>query len=296
MSALILAADDDPFNLRLLQELCDTAGHRVQTAESGDEVLEAVSRRRPDLILLDLDMPGKTGFEVMEILRDDEQLNTIPIIVVTAMGDVDARNRGIELGADDYVTKPYRVFEIQQRVRNVLRLRAAENRAREATEREARLRRSSMPPLGLGTSQQFLLSLDYEFTRAERYSHPLSLLVIELLPKEVQKQGLSLADTARFEPLLQPLADALRGCIRGIDHLFRSDALEFSILLPETDREGAATVEQRIQEALGQVLDASSMAGSMTPHLAGAYQPDDGSESGEGLRQRVLSRLRESRR
>lgn len=291
MSAFILVADDDPFNLRLLRELCGQAGHQVQTAESGEEVLEFVSRRRPDLILLDLDMPGKSGLEVMEILRGDSALQSVPIIIVTAMGDVDARARGLELGAEDYVTKPYRVFEIQQRVRNVLRIQEAESKARQAKERVERLvQHSEPPPGGCGTSQQFILSLDYEFIRAARYKHPLSLLIVELLEAAPQ-QG----KDAGPAPQLFGVAEALRSCLRGIDHLFRSDQFEFSIVLPETEQAGAKTVEERIRATLPEVLKHHARLLQPRVNVVSGTHPQDEANTGEALRKLVLKRLRDGR-
>lgn len=292
VTAVILVADDDPFNLRLLRELCDGAGYRVLTAGSGDEVLEMVSRERPNLILLDLDMPGKSGFEVMEILQGDAKLREIPIIIVTAMGDVDVRNQGLSLGAEDYVTKPFRVFEIQQRVRNVLRIQDAEGRAREANLRAERLSRYSDPVTHCGTSQQLLISLDYEFTRAQRYGNPLSVIVVSIDQAADSSLG------AQLDSVLAQASAVLRGCIRGIDHLFRSDELEFSIVLPETDASGVTTVEERIASELPAALQTPEMvAESASPaiRLVTASFPKDAVRTSEELRQLALKRLRKAR-
>ncbi len=121
MSALVLVADPDPFNLRLLHEACEAAGYDVVTAADGPEVLAMVARRPPDLLMLDANMSEVDAFEILRILKADTSLENIPVLLVTDEGDLDSRRRGIELGAEDYLTRPYRVFEIQQRVRNVLR-------------------------------------------------------------------------------------------------------------------------------------------------------------------------------
>jgi PleD family two-component response regulator len=210
----ILVADDDAFNLRLLAELCESAGYRVITASDGGQVLDLVARERPDLMILDVMMPVHDGFEVMQILRGDPELAGIPVVLVTASGDVETRSRGIDLGAEDYITKPYRVFEIQQRIRNALRVRAAERAAAQASDRA----RDAETVDGLtraGTSQQLTISLEYEHTRAARYGHPLTLMVVRLANHEeiVGAAGQEAGDGA-----LVQLVQGLRTCIRAIDH------------------------------------------------------------------------------
>lgn len=244
MNALVLVADDDPFNLRLLQELCEAAGYRVVTAADGSTVLDVVARERPDLILLDLAMPGLDGFEVMRILKSDADLADIPVVLVTAAGDEESRSRGIELGAEDYVTKPYRVFEIQQRVRNALRVRAAET---EVARQRERIRTAELvdPLTRAGTSQQLMISLDYEYTRAARYGHALACVAVRI---DNYVDIVEVGGQETGEGVLMQLASGLRSCIRGIDHLFRGDLEEFVLLLPETAREGAEVVVGRIRE------------------------------------------------
>ncbi len=106
MSALILLADADPFDLRLLSELCSSLGYEIVTAADGGAVLDAVARVQPDLVLMDVSLPVMDGMQVLRILKADHDLSQVPIVLVTSDGDEDARRRGVELGADDYVTKP----------------------------------------------------------------------------------------------------------------------------------------------------------------------------------------------
>src|SRR5262245_46825290 len=126
MSSLILLADADPFNLQTLSELCGAQGYEVVTAGDGGAVLDAVARQRPDVVLMDVSLPVMDGLQVLRILKADADLSHVPIVLVTPDGDDDTRKRGFDLGADDYVTRPYRSFEIQQRLRNLVRLRQAQ--------------------------------------------------------------------------------------------------------------------------------------------------------------------------
>ena len=239
MSALVLVADHDPFNLRLLEEACDAAGYDVVTAADGQEVLAMVARQTPDVVVLDSAVPTVDGFEVVRILKSDANLCEIPVVLVTDSEDVDARSKGIELGAEDYLTRPYRVFEIQQRIRNVLR--AATGGKILATIPPAD---QLDPATGAGTPSQLLLSLDYEHTRAVRYGHPLTCLLVRVVN---QQQLADAGREQRDDRAMALIGSGIRGCIRAVDHLFRVRRDEFCVLLPETDAEGAQYVLKRLQ-------------------------------------------------
>ncbi|MEZ4503857.1 MAG: response regulator transcription factor [Dehalococcoidia bacterium] len=115
---LILAVDDEPGILRLVDLELSEQGFSVVTARSGDEALQACYEQRPDLVILDLMLPDQTGYEVMRQLRERVP---VPIIVLTAKGTDVEKVRGLELGADDYLAKPFNPDELGARVRAVLR-------------------------------------------------------------------------------------------------------------------------------------------------------------------------------
>jgi PleD family two-component response regulator len=255
MSALVLVADPDPFNLLLLHEACEAAGYDVITAADGPDVLAMVARQPPDLLLLDAKMSKIDAFEILRILKADSSLASIPVLLVSDEGETDARRRGIELGAEDTLTRPYRVFEIQQRVRNVLR---ATRRDRLGIPESAPPADQRDPVTGAGTPSQLLISLDYEHTRATRYGHPLTCMVIRL----TNAADLAAASKDGSADRAMALTGAgLKGCIRAVDHLFRLRRDEFCILLPETDAVGAGYVYRRLEgqaqsgELWGEPLD-----------------------------------------
>src|SRR6185503_13352653 len=115
--------DDVPANLRLATRVLSKDGHRVTTAGSGHEALAAVARNHPDLILLDVVIPGPNGFEVCRQLKSDPATRLIPIILITAMQETADRIRGIEAGADDFISKPFNSPELRARVRSLIRLK-----------------------------------------------------------------------------------------------------------------------------------------------------------------------------
>jgi DNA-binding response OmpR family regulator len=120
MARTILVADDEPSILLSIQFVLQKAGYDVRVARDGDEVLRAVEQAVPDLIVLDAMMPGRSGYDVCERLRAMPSCRDVPVIMLTAKGrDID-RQKGLALGATDYVTKPFSTRELVEMVRGHL--------------------------------------------------------------------------------------------------------------------------------------------------------------------------------
>jgi two-component system alkaline phosphatase synthesis response regulator PhoP len=124
-SAKILAVDDEPELTELMHFHLVRAGHEVTTAANGWEAIASVRHHRPDIILLDLMLPDLDGFGVCEILRRDPLTATIPIIIISAWASPDSRNLGLELGALDYITKPFSPQDLVARVNRLVQARAS---------------------------------------------------------------------------------------------------------------------------------------------------------------------------
>jgi two-component system cell cycle sensor histidine kinase/response regulator CckA len=122
--ARILIVDDELFNRQLLEVMLTSEGFTLMTAASGEEALASVARDPPDLILLDVMMPGMDGYQVAATLKANLATKNIPVIIVTAMDDRSARMLGLSAGAEDFLTKPVDRSELWLRVRNLLRLKA----------------------------------------------------------------------------------------------------------------------------------------------------------------------------
>jgi DNA-binding response OmpR family regulator len=123
LTRLILIVDDTPTNLDAISETLSDAGYDVAIATSGERALQTVRRRPPDLILLDVMMPGLDGFDTCKLLKADPQNCDIPIIFMTAMADANSKITGFEHGAVDYITKPFQEQEVLSRVKTHLQLR-----------------------------------------------------------------------------------------------------------------------------------------------------------------------------
>lgn len=118
MTTRILVVDDEPRYLRLMEANLITEGYQVIKATNGQEAVDKVATQHPELVLLDIMMPVLDGFSACERIRE---FSSVPIIIVTARGEEGARVRGLDLGADDYIVKPFSATELLARVRAVLR-------------------------------------------------------------------------------------------------------------------------------------------------------------------------------
>ncbi|MGE7433722.1 MULTISPECIES: response regulator transcription factor [Kitasatospora] len=161
--ARILVVDDDPTVAEVVAGYLTRAGHRVERAADGHAALAAVAAAPPDLIVLDLMLPGIDGLEVCRRLRASGHGTELPVVMLTAKGDEADRILGLELGADDYVTKPFSPRELTLRVQSVLR----------------RSRAAAAPANSAGLLTAGDLSLDPQARRAHRAGRELSLTLRE---------------------------------------------------------------------------------------------------------------------
>ena len=122
--ARILVVDDMPANRKLLADLLGIAGYAVTLANSGEEALASIESDKPDLVLLDVVMPGLNGYEVCQRIRADSASGVLPVIMVTALDPTEERIKGLEAGADDFLTKPINRPELLVRVRSLLRIKS----------------------------------------------------------------------------------------------------------------------------------------------------------------------------
>ena len=122
-TAHILVVDDVAKNVKLLADVLAVKGYRVSTAASGEEALASVANDAPDLILLDVMMPGLSGYDVCRTLRADPQHTVLPIVLVTALDPAKERVNGLDAGADDFLSKPINQAELMARVRSLLRIK-----------------------------------------------------------------------------------------------------------------------------------------------------------------------------
>ena len=280
---LILVVDDDEHTRFLLRDLCESMGFRVTQAEDGQAAVERIGDSTPDLVLLDLMMPRRDGFSVLRWLREEQGRQDLPVIILTAMGEMDGKIRGMELGADDYITKPFKLVELQTRINSALMVREYRRRLMAAEEELAQFRALD-PVTGAGTYSQLKASLDSELARSRRYGRPVACLLFGF--DDYQSLRYQLGRDA-CDGYLAAIVRDLRTCLRGADRLFRVDTDQFVALLPETDLKGARVVAGRLVDSI-RAADLDSQAPAIV-RCGGSVFPNDRVRTSEDL-------LRESNR
>lgn len=247
----VVIADDDAHTRNLLKELVESWGHEALVAEDGARALEHLDAPpAPDLALLDLMMPRVDGFAVLRHIRESPALRGMPVILLTADSDVDVKLKSMALGADDYVTKPFRLSDLQNRVSAVL----ARKRAAEASAT------GNLSDLltGVGAYPQLKEALNLEVSRARDRGRPLCALMVAM------DETADAAPKGSANPLLSALAESLRGAFSGESQVFRIDFDVFVVLLPATEVEDALGAASRYVAALAR----SPLEARGTPRMA----------------------------
>jgi len=134
MTPKILGGDDTPRNIKLLGDLLAAKGYAVPTAQNGEEALAKLAADVPDLVLLDVMMPGLSGYDVCRRIRDNAQTALLPVVMVTSLDPQQERVHGIEAGADDFLSKPINQQELLARVRSLLRVKSLQDEVRTQAE------------------------------------------------------------------------------------------------------------------------------------------------------------------
>lgn len=234
---LILIVDDTPTNVQVLAESL-IGDYRVKVASSGASALEIIARQGvPDLILLDVMMPGLDGYEVCRHLKNDPQTSAIPVIFVTAMNAVCDQERGLNLGALDYITKPYHLPIVKARIRNYIRLK----RMTDMLEEMAWLDGLT----GVPNRRRFDEALDKEWKRAWRNRLSLSIIMVDIDYFKAYNDSLG---HSRGDECLKKVATSLANTIkRPCDLVARYGGEEFVILLPDTEAEGARYLAEQLR-------------------------------------------------
>lgn len=131
---VILVVDDQLHNILLLEGFLARQGYEIIRAESGQEALEKLVHNQVDLVLLDVKMPGMSGFEVLTKLRADKKTERIPVVMITAQIEKEIRVQAYESGCDDFISKPFEQYELLARVKSLLRIKFLDDEVEEARE------------------------------------------------------------------------------------------------------------------------------------------------------------------
>lgn len=215
----VLIVDDSPSNIRLMAAVLQER-YRVKTATSGQQCLEMAIRHKPDLILLDIEMPGLSGYEVCRELKDMSETQDIPVIFVTGRDNIEDEEMGLRIGAVDYITKPIRPVILSARVDTHVTLKQQQDRL---------LKMAMHDQLtGLYNRHYMLDIVDQKIARARRHHTPLSTLIVDLdhFKKINDTYGHIVGDQ-----ILEQVGEFLNKQCRTEDTVTRFGGEEFLILM-----------------------------------------------------------------
>ncbi len=255
----ILIIDDDPLNILALRDILG-AEHQTIVAPDGAGALELARTANPDLILLDIMMPGMDGYEVCAHLKANMATAHIPVIFITSLGDIEAEIRGLQVGAADYVSKPISAPVIRMRIRNQIELKKARDGLTILAEVDSLT--------GLENRRRLDEVLDTELRRLRRSRGLLSLILLDV---DHFKAFNDTYGHVAGDDCLRQIGSAIRGAVnRSSDHAARYGGEEFCVVLSETDHRGAQALAERIRAGVAGLRiphQASSAAGHVTVSL-----------------------------
>ena len=283
-SSRILVVDDVPVNIQLLVTYLAAEGYDVVSAKDGYDAMKAVKEHQPDLILLDVMMPKMNGFKVCEAIKSDDATKFIPVILVTALNELEDKIKGMDSGADDFLAKPFNKLELLVRVRSLLRIKHLHDELQEKvielqrTKEELRQLAITDGLTGLYNYRYFKEQLLQELKRAQRYSLNTAVVMIDIdhFKQYNDKNGHPAGDV-----VLKGIARLLKDNIRNIDLAARYGGEEFSLILIETDKPSAKIVSEKIRkhvEDYGFAYESSQPDGKLTISTGVATFPEDGED------------------
>ncbi len=236
---MILLVDDAPTNIQMLNETLKD-GYHLFFATNGRDALRIASESLPDLILLDVIMPDMDGYEVCRTLKADPTMRDIPIIFITAMNQQEDEAIGLELGAVDYIVKPFNPTIVRLRIRNQIELKR---------QRDLLARLSHLDGLtGIPNRRALDEALGREWRRGSRSLKPLALLMMDI---DYFKAYNDSCGHLAGDDCLRAVAQSLKVPMgRAADFVGRYGGEEFLAILPETDEAGALVVAQEILEGV----------------------------------------------
>jgi len=246
----VLLVDDERINLKVLDSLLGPK-YTVNLALNGEQAIKRAHQvPQPDLILLDIKMPGINGLEVCRRLKEETLTKHIPVLFLTALSSVEDERTGLELGAADYITKPFNPPVVLARVKNHLELKQQRDLLEQLTFMDALT--------GIANRRRFDQFLQFEWQRAIRQQQNLSLILLDIdyFKKFNDNYGHAMGDEC-LRKFGQALAHHMD---RSTDLVARYGGEEFICVLPDTDHQGAMQVAESLRQEMLELAIPHSMA------------------------------------
>ncbi len=251
----IMIVDDVSENIDFLENILQKSGFRTISASSGEQAIELLKEHTPDLILLDIVMPGLSGFETCAKIQSNRDFIDIPVIFLSAKKDEKTIIESFIYGGIDYVVKPFNSPELLARVNTHLQLKSAKEKLN--------ILAFSDSLTGLYNRRKIIETLDHEMARSKRYGENMSFIMIDidLFKKVNDTYGHNIGDKALIR-----FAEIVRSSLRETDFAGRLGGEEFGIILPQTNRDQAMIVAERIRSRIEK--EAANKAKGIPPFTA----------------------------
>ncbi len=246
--ARILVIDDSKLILHVAKTILSKQGHQVLLAEDGNIGLRTAATEHPDLILLDLILPGMDGYEVCQRIKKGDATSEIPVIMLTSKSEATDKVRGLEMGASDYVTKPFDEGELMARVNIHLQIRELHESLKEKN-RQLKEMANRDGLTGLYNHRYFKETISNDFQRAVRYHESLSCVMFDIdhFKKFNDNYGHQAGDM-----VLKTLGSLINNLVRDSDLSARYGGEEFVLLMYHTVPKEAFLVAERLRKAVEQ--------------------------------------------
>lgn len=246
MGRVVLVADDSRVIRALVRGQLLGDGYEVMEAEDGRQAIDILRRTPADAILLDIEMPVMGGFETLRELKRDPELGDIPVVFLTARDSAEDVVEALELGAHDYLRKPFESAELTARVRAAVRVKTLQDELRE---RNAELERISRTDslTGLWNRRHLEEHLSAVSSAARRQESPYAVLMIDI---DNFKRVNDESGHAAGDAVLREVAARLRSSIRNEDQIARWGGEEFLAVLPSTGLDGAMVIAERLRRSI----------------------------------------------
>lgn len=244
----VLLVDDDRAQLLLMQDAIGGENLEIVTAKNASETFEALYRQIPDLIILDIGLPGEDGFDILRSIRVEPRYDAVPIVIYSASHDIDNKTKALDLGALDYLEKPLHPTELAAHVRAILRFKLKQDQIYEEYKRLSELSLTD-PLTGAYNRRALDTFLKSRLSESSRHGIPVSCVMFDIDHfKEVNdSHGHHVGDI-----VLKDISDLVRGLCRQEDALIRYGGEEYLVILFHTPRDGAEIFGERVRERIAE--------------------------------------------
>lgn len=275
--ATVLLVEDDPLQAEATKEILVRTGYDVMMAQDGVNAIKTVKTTKPDIILLDVVLPGLDGYEVCRWLKLEESTKGIPVIMLTIKKELADKISGLHIGADDFLPKPYNELELNARIYASLRTKALQD--------ELRMKNKQLEDLlskveymaitdaltNLYNRRRLYDVLSKEFERSRRYATPMSLIMLDIdhFKRINDNYGHQTGDQ-----VLKDVAGLIKKGVREVDTAARYGGEEFMIVMPNTEPANARVSAERIRESIA-VFQFPNVREKITISIGIAGVPDE---------------------